>query len=408
MAGAPKTGRAQRATTATAIARAPNLEKFYSRSLPPIHPGDFTFRLDLLRPRQPAMPIDSMVDSLSWTDQTSPLNGSLTAYRPDPDDPISLPVSRGDLIRCRVTWAQQMYKLWTMRVQPVQFELDTANASIPLSDDLVLLDATKLDWYFRKTKAKPHGYTADEITIKVAQRLGVGVGQLAKGTNRMALVRRGASGLDVLKAAWANEKASTGTGFVIRLRDGKIEVVPIRRNPLLYVLKSEIQTALITQKGGDNVPVTVLEGRAHIGQGKHAQKISYTEYDRTTVQTLGYVHQQKDYGRVSSHAVLRGLVKQDYAAGLRMNDNIVITHQGIPFIERGDGVEVDLPREGYGGKNAFVYCTQAIHTVSAATYTTQWTFDSTDPYLAEFEAEQKAKAQRETKRKQRATRGKGG
>lgn len=407
MADAATTGRTQRQQTATAVARTPNLEKFYSRSLPPIHPGDFEFHLDVLRPRQRPFPLESMVDSLTWTDQTSPLNGTLTAYRPDPEDPATLPVSRGDLIRCRLTWADHMYKLWTMRVQPVQTELDTANASVSLTDDLALLDSTKLDWFFRKTKARPHGYTADEITIKVAQRMGVGVGKLAKGSNRMALVRRGASALDVLKAAWANEKAKTGTGFVIRLRDGKIEVVPIRRNPLLYVIKQQIQTALITQKGGDKVPVTVLEGRGHIGQGKHAQKVSYTEYDRQTVQTLGYVHQQKNYGRVRSHAELRALVKQDYAAGLRMNDNIVITHQGIPFIERGDGVEVDLPREGYGGKNAFVYCTQAIHTVQAATYTTQWTFDSTDPYLAEFEAEQKAAKQRADKRQQRATRGSG-
>lgn len=399
---ADTTGREQRRSTATAKARTPNLSKYYGQSLPPKHPGDYQFNLELLRPKLPPFPLMSMVDTLTWADETSVMSGSMTAYRPDPEDPTTLPVGRGDLVRCTVRWASQFYRLWTMRVQAPQPELDTGNMSVTLQDDMALLDSSKIDWFFRKSKAKPHGWTADEITIAVAQKLGVGIDSMPRGSQRFALVQRGMSGLAVIKAAWAKEKAATGAGYVIRLGNGKLQIAPIRRNPLLYVIGSEIQTALIQQKAGTKVPTTVLEGHGHIGHGKDAQKISYTEYDRQVVQTLGYVHQEKQYGQVRSHADLRAQVKADYAAGIRVNDQITIDHAGIPFIYRGDGVQVHLPAEGYSGKQSFVYCTRASHTVQAALYMTEWDFALTDPYLAEYESEQKAAAARAKKRQQRS------
>lgn len=405
-AGAPAAttskGREQRRTTATAKARTPDLSKWYNTALPPQHPGDYQFRLDLLRPGLTPFRLDKMVDTLGWTDETTVLTGSLSAYRPDPEKPATLPLGRGDLVRCTVKWAAQAYRLWTMRVQAPQPELDTGNTSVTLQDDMALLDSSKLDWFFRKSKAKKFGYTADEITIAVAQRLGVGIDTLPKGTQRFALVERNMTGLAVLKAAWSKEKTATGVGYVIRLRNGKLQIVPIRRNPLLYVLGPQIQTALLTQKTGSKVPTTVLEGHGHIGKGKGAQKVSYTEYDRSVVDTLGYVHQVKQYGEVRSHADLRAQVKLDYAAGIRVNDLITVDHAGIPFIYRGDGTQLKLPGEGYKGAQSFVYCTRAAHTVQAATYTTEWDFTLTDPFLAQQESEQKAAAARATKRGQRS------
>lgn len=395
------TGRQQRQTTATAKIRKPNLSKWYGRSLPPIHPGDFEFLLDLLRPRKAAFPLQNMVDTFTWNDEQSALSGAITAYRPRGMEPVTLPISRGDLIRCSVRWGSQQYRLWTMRAQPVQTESEIAQLSVSLKDDLALLDSSALDWFFRKSKAKPHGYTADEITLAVARKLGVRVRKLAKGNHRFALVKRHVSGLAVLKAAWAQEKAVSGVGYVIRIRDGELEVVPIRRNPLLYVLGPQIQTALITQKNGSKVPTTVLEGRAHMGSGKTARKLHFTYFNRQVVQTLGYVHHQRDYGRLSSHAELRAKVKADYAKGIRLNDTITIQHAGIPFIQRGDGVEVNLPWEGYKGSQSYVYATRATHTVQAATYQSEWDFTLTDPYLAELEAEAKAAAARAKKRQQR-------
>lgn len=389
-------GREQRRRTATAQSRTPNLARFYGQTLPPIHPGEFEFHFDLLRPKLDPFRLRT-VDTAGWDDEQSVLTGSLTAFRPDPTDPSSLPIGRGDLIRCRTVWGDNTYDLWTMRCGPPQAETDTGNVSVVLRDDMALLDGTRLDWFFRKTKHRKRGFTADEITIEVCKRLGARVGTMPHATVRQTLHRRGASGLAVLKAAWSAEKAKTGVGYVIRLRNGAVEIVPIRRNPMLYVLEREIQTALITQKQGSKIPATALEGHGHIGQGKDAKKISFTAYDRDVVHALGYVHRVKQYGRVDSHADLRDQVKRDYAAGIRVNDTISVQHQGIPFIVRGDGVQVKLPAEGYSGKQSFVYCTRANHVVQAGVYTTNWDFTLVDPFVAELEAEQKAAAARAAK-----------
>lgn len=394
-------GREQAKTTATAQAHTPDLSRWYGHALPPAHPGDYEFRLTLLRPKLAPVPLQHMVESFGWVDEQSVMTGNLTARRPDLEEPQSLPVTRGDLIRCEVRWAQTIYRLWTMRVQPVQTAVESGELTVALQDDLALLDSTALDWFFRKSKAKPSGYTADEVTLEVARRLGVALGQLSRATQRFALVKRHTSGLAVLKAAWMQEKAATGVGYVIRLRNGKLEVVPIRRNPLLYVLKDQIQTAMITEKNGQSVPTTVLEGHGHVGKGKGSQKVSYTAYDRSVVSRLGYVHRVKQYGQVSSPAELRAKVKADYAAGIRTNALITIQHTGIPFIQRGDGVQVPMPSEGYGGARAFVYCTRAVHTVQAGTYQSEWDFTAVDPYLAELEAERKAAKQRAAKRARR-------
>lgn len=384
-------GREQRKKTAVALAHTPDLSKFYGQTLPPISPGEYQFVLELLRPKLRPVLLTT-VESLSWDDEQSALTGNMSVYRPDPADPASMPISKGDLVRCSVTWSENVYELWTMRCQPVQTEVDTANLSVDLQDDMALLDSGKQNWFFRKTKKRGHGYTADQITIEVCKTLGVGVGTMPKGTKDQAMTMRNASGLAVIRAAWSAEKAKTGTPYILRFRAGKLEVVTIRRNSLLYVLGPDIQTALITQKKGQQVPTTVLEGHGHIGKGKDAKKVSYTAYDRDVVNTLGYVHTEKDYGQVDSLSDLRDQVKLDYAAGIRVNDTISITQQGIPFILRGDGTQVKLPAEGYSGKNSYVYCTRASHNVQGGTYTTSWDFTLVDPFVAELNAEAKAAA----------------
>lgn len=394
-------GREQRRKSKTATVRTPDLSRFYRYHLPPITPGEFEFELTLLRPRLPPISLDRMVETLEWIDEQAILTGSITAHRPDPEDPTTLPITRGHLVRCRVLWDGPKYTLWTMRCGAPQTEVDTGTVTIALKDDLALLDAGEQDWFFRKTKARTVGYFADEIAREVARRLGVRVRQVAQGTVRQTLVKKHASGLEVLKAAYQKETSSTGRSFVIRLRDGQLEVVPLARNPAIYVLESQIQTALITQKAGRSVPTTVLTGKGHIGKGSDAQKVSYTEFDRRIVDLYGHVPNTKHYGHVDSHAQLRAFVKRDLAKELRLNDTVTIQHQGIPFIARGDGVEIRLPREGYSGENGFVYATRADHTVQAGTYQSTWDFTLTDPFLAALKAEGDAKNKRAAKRIQR-------
>jgi hypothetical protein len=377
------TGRAQAKNTATARARTPNLSKFYRYVAPPIIPGDFTFMLELLRPGLPVLPLDRYATLLTWDDESSGMTGSVTLQRPDAGSAASLPVTRGMLIRCKVKWAGGIYQLWTMRTGAVQVEVDTGALTIPLADDVALIDSGTRDWWFRKTKRRPFGYRADEIAGQVAAALGVKLRTAARGTYRQEIKMRNRSGLAVLKQAYTNEHNKSGRSFIIRLRDGELEIVPVARNSLIYLLGAQIQTALITQKGGQKVPTTVLTGRGRIGVGKHTKTLTWTEHNSSVVRLLGYVHDTKDFGKVDSLADLRGQVQRELAKRLRLSDTVSITHQGIPFIQRGDGIELELPGEGYKGADSFLFCIRAIHTVQAGVYQTQWDFNATDPYLGQ-------------------------
>lgn len=399
---AAKSGREQARTTATAQARVPDLSKFYAYKLPPIIPGDFAFHLALKRPGLPDLSLDRMVDTFEWVDEQAILTGNLTAYRTDPEQPATLPVTRGMLVNCSVEWGKgSTYDLWTMRTEGPQYERDTGNLSVNLKDDMALLDGSKRDWWFRKTKSRPYGYTADEIAQRVASELGVQVDQLSKGTFRQELKMRSQTGLAVLKRAYQAESTKTGRVFVIRLKSGKLQIVPIARNPIAYVLSSQIQTALITQAGGQKIPTTVLTGKGHIGKGKSARSISYTEYDRQVVRLLGYSHDTVHFGKVDSSADLRTQVQRMLAKRLRYNSSVSVSAQGIPFIVRGDATQVLMPTEGYSGTNSWVFCTSATHTVQAAVYTTTWDFTYRDPYLTAVQDAAKSLAKRQAKSKKR-------
>lgn len=383
----------------------PNLSRFYGFELPPVTPGDFEFDLALLRHGRPAFSLNRVVESFEWIDEESVLTGNVQLLRPDAEDPASLPIAHGHRIRCRVRWDSAWYELWTMRCEPPQTQLDTHTVSVSLKDDLDLLTRNIRKWSFRITKHRKHGFFCHEILRAVAKKEGIRLGSVAKGTVRMPKLVGNLSALQVIQRAYQFERSKTGRRFVIRMRNGLLEVVPVRRNPMLYVLGPQIRTAMLTKTPASDHPATVIEGRGHIGKGKQAKKIRHTEYRRDLVGRFGYVHREKDYGRVDSAAELRSKVRRTLAQSVKVNTTPTVQHQGVPFIRRGDGCELDIPREGFKGKRAFVFVAAARHQVSGGVYTSEWDFTTEDPYVKlrdEMEKQQRAiKRRARAKRKRR-------
>lgn len=392
-----RTGREQRRRTATARARHPSLDAFYATVLPPLLAGEFDWRVQLVAAGRPAVPLGPSLETFTWQDDGSAITGNLQVHRPDPIDPSSLPITSGQLVRCSVRWSGGVWvEVWTMRTKPPQWQLDTNTGSVDLEDDMALLKRSKRNWLFRVTKRRRFGYLPQELTLIVARQLGLKVRRLARGTHRIAkLSKPDATGLDVLTAIWAEETNATKRKFVIRLRDGQLEVVPFARNPLLYVLGAQLQQALVTQVPKSDQPATVLTGHARIGKGSGTRKITYTHIDRPAQRRLGYVHQDKDYGRLPSVDALRRKVKLDLAGSMHVDYTADVTVTGIPFVYRGDGVMLNLAAEGFVGDRAFVYVTTGQHTVSGTDYTSEMQFTATDPYSkpttrATREAQQRA------------------
>jgi hypothetical protein len=378
----------------------------YGSPLTDVRPGEFRFRLILIRPGLANLELDEVVESWDWTDDGSVLSGSLTLMRPNPEDPGSLPIGVGQRVRCQVRWAGGRYTLWEMRCGTPQIDSGESQVTVELRDDMALLSRTRRSWSFRKTKARKRGWYAHEIGREVCRKEGIPIGSLVRGSHRFTLKRKKTSALDVLREVYGKEREKTGVRFIIRLRNGKVEVLHLQRNVALYVFEEQIERAMIQQVAAQR-PVTVIIGRARIGKGKDAKKIKHTEYRPAIVRRFGRVTEEKDYGRVSSREELRQKVRRDLAKKIRVKRTASLTVPGVPFVRRGDAARWKTFETGWSGSSlasrdrSFVYVTSVMHSVSSSGYSMDLDITQEDPYVADDKRRDKEARDRAKKRRGR-------
>jgi hypothetical protein len=386
--------------------RTPDLSGVYKFRREDLTLDEFSFALTLIRGDGPAVKLDRGTTELQWTDDQTGMTGTLTVQRPDPERFESLPILRGYRVRCEVAWASRTYRLWEMVCREPTTEKETGVVNVPLEDDLVVLRRNRRDWSFRRTKARKKGYFPHEIALEVCRREGIRPGSIARGTYRLdKLVRKDASAVDVLKAAYAQEREKTGRRFVIRMRNGRLDVVPYRRNVLLYTLKDQLQAATLENTEPTGTLVTVVEAKGRIGKGKDARKVRQVIYDRDVVRRFGYLHVEKDYGRVDSLADLREKAQRFLAGRIGTRQAGTLTTSGIPFISRGDMIRWVTTEPGWHGPSfrtkdrSFVYVTGVSHDVSPDGYTSDVTVAQADPYTKDKERLDKEARERARKKR---------
>lgn len=402
MAAKKGKGKRQRQSTGRGRERTPDYAKIYRYKLPPISLDTLDFRLSLLGGSR-TFDLRPIAESIDWQDDDG-YSGTVTLRRPDPQDFASLPVERGMEMEFSVLWDESWYKLWRLRCGIPDSTTEEGAITVELTDEFDAINRSKRDWTYRKTKGRRRGYYPHEITRLVCHKLGVSVGVLPKAKHRLdKLVKKNASGLDVIKAAWQNEREKTGQRYVIRMRDGRLEVVPFKRNPILYILQSQIQSATFSGTGKSQ-PVTVLVGRARLGKGGSAKKITHTETRKNVVKKIGYVRDEKNYGRVRDRAELRSKVRRDYADGLKIKRTATISHPLVPFIRRGDGIRVEIPAEGWTGKTSYAWVTAASFSVSSDVPSMELEVDQEDPFIKALEDQEKdmRKAKRDARKKRKS------
>lgn len=388
---AERRGRSQRKASSTARVRRPDLSRFYGRELPAYSPGEFDFRLDLLRGKDaPRVSLDPFVVAFEWTDEETAMSGSVTMRRPG-DGWESLPVGRGHQVRLRVRWAGRWYTLWTLRVGKPSVAIDGSGieVQVPLKDDLDIVKRGRRRYLYRKTKARPRGWYGHEILRDAARRDGIVLGAIAKCEHRMPKVDFRGSFLDLAVKVYEHERKKTARRYVVRMRDGKFEAVPYKRNPVLYVFAGEMRSAQVEQASAKERPVTVLTGTARVGKGTSAKRRRHTEARPRMVARFGYSQKTKDYGRVDSVAELREAVKRDLADEYRVKWAVTAQMQGVPFLRRGDGARCVIPSEGFVGDDSFVFATAVRHQVQGGTYTTDADFTRDDPFAKDRERREK-------------------
>lgn len=270
--------------------------------------------------------------------------------------------------------------------------------TVPLSDDLQALDRGKHQWRFNERKHNRE-WRSDELAVKILHQLGVPPGRIAKGTFRHKRFRmKDATGLQALTRIYKAERNDSGRRYVIRMNNGKVDILPYRRNSLLYVLNEQIEEAMLSEAGKDR-PTTIILAHGRVGNGNKARKVYYTARNRDVIRRLGAIKEEVAFGKVDSRATLKKKAKRRLAQGLRTNHTATVNHAGIPFIRRGDGSQLVLPGDYFDGKHTAVYVKGASHQVEGPVYTMSLDINTDDPFKAD--KERRIAEQKDIKRKKR-------
>jgi hypothetical protein len=340
------------------------------------------------------------VADCAWDDATAILKGTLTTGIPtfreyDPE----LRLDQGDRVACFASEHGGGFReVWTMRVSSPGLSLSDRQRQYQLVSDLDLLRQSEDNFLFRSDKAHPHGWTGPQIIRAVCKAYNVRIGglytakyPLATGgfmnkTRRLKVVR--GSPLEVIRHVLLREKRRHGRRLVIRWHRGKLYVVPMRRSPHLLALgptliDARFQSAL-REQFASAITIHALQefklGQDALGRGK--SKLSklhvYLESD-VSRRLFGYVHKIVWSPDATSDALLRKEGLAYLAAAAKPYRTLTLTHQGMPFLRRGDAIRVQLGDAAL--KRQVVWVSEVSHQHSAQGYTMDVSVVFDDPYV---------------------------
>jgi len=378
-------GRGQRSGSSRGRNRMPNLTRFYHARIGDARGGDWEFRLLCLRPSRPRrVDLTAAVESLEWADDAAFLTGSVALRRRGPGAAKSVPVGRGHRVRLDVKVGQLWRTLWEMRV-PGYPSVDrvTGAISITAEDDLAALGRNERKWSFRKTGSRPNGWKAHEIAAHVGRKEGVPLDRLARGREWIEKLEHEGTGLEVIKKAYAKEKEETGVRYIIRFRRGRLQVVPFERPHVLYVVGRNAESLTFDAAAKSERPATLIKATGQIDGEKAEVEVT----DDRLRRRYGRVVREKDYGKVDSREQLRNRARRDLTRDLEAKRTASITVPGVPFLERGSALRLNVNEPGWRGRARFsrdrryCYVRTVYHSVSPGRYTCDVEAVQVDPYL---------------------------
>lgn len=305
----------------------------------------------------------------------------------------------GTVITCQVGYGKSFTSLWAMRVQPTadageaeSVTLADGTWSLQLADDLVKASETVDDFKFTKgKKVKTRGWLAHEITVAVCAQMSIPIKQLVKGTAFVHLPAKdtqAVSPLLVIANAYQAETDKTGRTFVIRWAApdkkhpmGALEVVPLRRNPSLLKLRTQLLDATLSRSQHPDF-ATVILGRAKLkGASGKDQNLTFLGRNDQAIRRFGWVHKIIDFKPVNSHLELQQMTKRALAMRLTPIRKATLSHPGIATIRRGDAIRLDIPEEGYAHINEAAFSTPKTGGISKYTAQAILAGELADPSL---------------------------
>ena len=114
---------------------------------------------------------------------------------------------------------------------------------------------------------------------------------------------------------------------------------------------------------------------------------------------LGRIHKFLDDPDADTRKVARRHGRKDLKVNAKPEEELTLTHPGVPMVRRGDALRVKLGNEF--GMKRIVFVKTVEHVLSAGDYTMELTVDLDDPYHDEDDARKKRKKKRAARNRNR-------
>lgn len=362
-----------------------DLAKTYKYRYPEIDLASQEFRAIMLRPdiKNGTLNVDGLATTIEWRSDagSAVLTGSMILQEPHAGGTVH--IHDGHMLRLDVRWGGKWRELWRMRLDNGQRQL-SGGWTFDLADDMQILQENEDDWHFTKSKTHPKGWLVQDIVREVARRFRVPVGKIAAGTHYITDISGRMTALAVIQRAYSIERNATGRRFVMRWQNGKLNVLPMRRNDLLYLLKDQIIDGLLGREPRDSQFATAVTVRATVKKtgSKKRRKVVYRYVNEKAVAKEGFVHRPISGGDVKSSADGERKAKRYIAKhSVRKRTITGLQHKGIAFVRRGDAMRVSLPQYGFSGKNGICFVSSGVWSLSGGDFNMTLDFSFDDPWV---------------------------
>lgn len=348
--------------------------RLFSADRPALHVGEQEFRFTRLSPSHAPLPLDGIIEGADWVDdsQTPVLTGTVTLRKPDAPQQSRLRVDDGHQIRCEVLWQGTWREVWTMRVWQPDLTLPDRAWTFQVYDDLYLLQQTRTDLDYKRTKSGPHanGWRADEVVTDLAQRFRFKVGSLVKGSFRIRnlALADNVSIYSAIKSAYQHEADHSGRSFLIRWRNGALHVTTVDDESVPYVFAHQMTNISLRRERKESF-ATALTMHGKSGSGKKKSKMKVTVVNEAAVKQFGYIHKLKTSTNADNTDELRRQGKRLLAARCYRPRVVSFDHPGVAFLRSGDALQVSVPDEGLVGREGICFARTVSHSLSAGNYT---------------------------------------
>lgn len=375
---------------------APNYKSLYGGKRQSINLDKSNFRFEA-RVGGTSFPLDGYVVQASWQENVSDLvlaykafplqiqiSGTLQMTKPElpQDKQLSPPVlsaitnvsatnDRWGAVGVNVTgkygYGGHFTPIWNLIVQgggdstggsAQEVNESDGTWTLNLVDPTLSIERNSADFkYVKGSKSHKQGWRADQIAIDICQQYQIPIKQLVRGTAWFELsgsLYQHANPLYVIASAYQKEMLRTGKVFVIRwglpdqqFPQGGLSITPLRRNQELLVFRDQLTEAALSRDQSKNF-ATVIQAQATLKQGKGKTKeLTYVASNAAAISRFGWIVHKEDFGLVSSQSELEILAKRWLAISLLPVRTANLTSPGVPTLQAGDAIRIDIPEEGY-------------------------------------------------------------